>query len=456
MTVLREIKGMPKSEKALEYLERLMKHTAPMVARHGWNLRELKEFYPNQAGLLGLNMNRSVICVRLRRAGNKEHFLEWHDMLGTMVHELTHMKISAHSAEFYSLMDSLYTEVEKDEESGLIHRFDGSKDMAKGGIPASGGKILGGSSSTGVLAKPKSRKDIANERALAAERRRKEQGIMGSGIVGTSSSSPGFSRKPRFDLTTNEGRRKAMAWAAERRLSDNIACPAESQELAASDFKEGSALGEREGEQVVSVQKRAPGLSSKRSIKIVDLANGENQKRKGKPSSPSSSSSSASSGGGGHVAKKRPKIIDLTDTTPPNSQSDVPQAGSSSSSSSSSRSSSSSNSSGAATASVEEASMGAGAGEWCAGDEDPYLRWACPICTFINPEEGATTACSMCSFRRQESLPVPADHVSSSSYSSSRDPLDGARAEKEDKKQAFDPFKAQVSSGHHAWRGGGV
>ena len=35
------------------------------------------------------------------------------------------MDINKHSAEFYTKMDELYTEVENDEASGLIHRFDG-------------------------------------------------------------------------------------------------------------------------------------------------------------------------------------------------------------------------------------------------------------------------------------------------------------------------------------------
>lgn len=442
---------MPKSHEALECLERLMKHTAPVVARYGWNLRELKEFYPNQAGLLGLNMNRSVICVRLRRADNKEHFLEWHDMLGTMVHELTHMKISAHSAEFYSFMDSLYTEVEKDEESGLIHRFDGSKGMAQGaGIPATGGKVLGGGG-IGVAAKPKSRKDIANERALAAERRKKAQGIMGSGSVGTASS-PGFSRKPRFDVSTREGRRQAMAWAADRRSTDNIACPAESQELS-NDFDGGEGGGGQQ--EVVSGPKKAGSSRSGDTKRFHDLTgDSDTQKRKTENSSSSSSSSSSAPG-----ARKRPKIIDLTETTPPNSQNDAPEK-------KRGGSSTSSGSSGAGGDSVEKVRAGESGGGRergeCGADADPYSRysrWSCPICTFINPEIGATVACSMCSFRRHEDLP-PANHSSSSSSSSAAAAAaTGAgvgipRGKEEDKEDAFDPYKAQMSSGHHAWRGG--
>ena len=84
--------------------------------------------------------------VRLRSPHDKTSFLPWHDVLGTLVHELTHMKIGAHSAEFYALLDELYTEVEKDEDSGLIHSFDGSAGMALSGMPSSKGNRLGGAS----------------------------------------------------------------------------------------------------------------------------------------------------------------------------------------------------------------------------------------------------------------------------------------------------------------------
>ena len=58
----------------------------------------------------------------------QDNFREWHELLGVMVHELTHMDISKHSAEFYTKMDELYTEIENDESSGLINRFDGTNE----------------------------------------------------------------------------------------------------------------------------------------------------------------------------------------------------------------------------------------------------------------------------------------------------------------------------------------
>lgn len=221
MTNLKEIKGMPESQRAREILGRLMKHTGPSIARHKWKLVELKEFYPSQEGLLGLNMNRAIICIRLRESYNKEVFKDWHDILGTMVHELTHMDISKHSAEFYSKMDELYAEIEGDESSGLINRFDGINTNA--GIPSGPFHRLG---EVDKKRKSKSREERSHQRAEAAEKRRQAQIIMGGGVIGQEGMSK---RKPEFDLSTPAGRRRAMAWAATKRLQDNDSCPAESQ-----------------------------------------------------------------------------------------------------------------------------------------------------------------------------------------------------------------------------------
>jgi DNA-dependent metalloprotease WSS1 len=98
------IKGPPE---AAATLARLVKWTAPLVSRRGWRINVLKEFYPQNGGLLGMNVNRTTILVRLRCADNTAQFLPWNDVLGTLVHELTHMEVGAHSFEFYTLLDIL-------------------------------------------------------------------------------------------------------------------------------------------------------------------------------------------------------------------------------------------------------------------------------------------------------------------------------------------------------------
>ena len=45
---------------AKELLDRVVKATAPLIARRGWQVKVLKEFFPNNPGLLGMNVNRGA------------------------------------------------------------------------------------------------------------------------------------------------------------------------------------------------------------------------------------------------------------------------------------------------------------------------------------------------------------------------------------------------------------
>jgi len=109
-----ELKNMPKCDEAKLSLEKLTKVTHQIMTKRKWKISTLKEFYPSNKSLLGLNVNRgATVMIRLRDSNDKNIFLPWESILGTMIHELTHNSISAHSAEFYKLMDELWTEVEK-------------------------------------------------------------------------------------------------------------------------------------------------------------------------------------------------------------------------------------------------------------------------------------------------------------------------------------------------------
>jgi hypothetical protein len=55
MTVL---DALPKKDEAMALLQRLARDCAPLMNKRGWTVRHLKEFYPKQDGLLGLNVNR--------------------------------------------------------------------------------------------------------------------------------------------------------------------------------------------------------------------------------------------------------------------------------------------------------------------------------------------------------------------------------------------------------------
>ncbi|KAJ1441082.1 WLM domain-containing protein, partial [Ochromonadaceae sp. CCMP2298] len=104
---------MPNPALARELLEKLVHVTAKVVAARRWRVPVLKEFYPKNRGLLGLNVNAGqTIMIRLREAHDEFSFLPWHSVLGTLVHELTHNVVGEHSAEFYELMDKVYDEVD--------------------------------------------------------------------------------------------------------------------------------------------------------------------------------------------------------------------------------------------------------------------------------------------------------------------------------------------------------
>ena len=109
----KELTNMPHPALAKDLLERLVATTAKVVTNRKWSVKILKEFYPKNPSLLGLNVNAgSSIMIRLREARDMKVFLPWQSILGTMIHELTHNEIGEHSAEFYTLMDKVYDEVE--------------------------------------------------------------------------------------------------------------------------------------------------------------------------------------------------------------------------------------------------------------------------------------------------------------------------------------------------------
>ena len=81
----------------------------------------LLEFLPSNPNLLGLNVNKGmVIKIRLRPAhGGDQDFLDFNDLLGTMLHELVHISRSPHDAVFYKLLDELWDEYESEIDSRI-------------------------------------------------------------------------------------------------------------------------------------------------------------------------------------------------------------------------------------------------------------------------------------------------------------------------------------------------
>jgi hypothetical protein len=129
-----ELVSQPKHVEAKALLDRLAAATEGIMNSRGWKVKHLKEFYPDDPSLLGLNENKgNAIKIRLRDPKNKNLFLAWESLLGTMIHELTHNEISDHSAKFYNLVDTIYDEVTSSSTGGYSQKFFGGKSCKLGG-----------------------------------------------------------------------------------------------------------------------------------------------------------------------------------------------------------------------------------------------------------------------------------------------------------------------------------
>jgi len=101
---------------AQRYMEEMKRRAIPLLRRRGWVIGELREFYPKDPHLLGLNVNKGQkIFVRMRSPRRKHEFFPLEHVLGTLLHEMTHNEISPHNPTFYKLMNVLVDEAERDE-----------------------------------------------------------------------------------------------------------------------------------------------------------------------------------------------------------------------------------------------------------------------------------------------------------------------------------------------------
>ncbi|OMJ20203.1 DNA-dependent metalloprotease WSS1 [Smittium culicis] len=81
------------------------------MENRGWKVNKLTEFYPKDKYLLGLNINKTAeIKIRLRDHRNYDVFYTYEDLLGTLLHELTHIVRSPHDEEFYRILFKLKRE----------------------------------------------------------------------------------------------------------------------------------------------------------------------------------------------------------------------------------------------------------------------------------------------------------------------------------------------------------
>lgn len=167
-------------------------------------------------------------------------FYPFEHILGTLLHELTHMSIGPHNSQFYALLDVLWTEAEKFDynSTGLKSNF----------IPFEGKSYkLGGHAPTSSSLSANS-SDARKKAAAAALKRNSKGHILGGSRID--------SGKP----VTKESIREACAAAAERRRFDAISCGAEEP-------------SERDTEEEIPVIKSSNAINKRSSsvIEVVDL-----------------------------------------------------------------------------------------------------------------------------------------------------------------------------------------
>ena len=208
---------MPDDATARRLIQRATSQTEPIIRNHKFIVPVVKEFYPAQRNLLGLNIScgegrSEEILLRLRSPSSPSTFLPYESILHTLLHELSHNIHRNHSPAFYKLLDQLVQEFEALQASATVGgscRSGGSFEVPAAGRV--GGRHAGQELSTF---------DRRLAAAKAAEERARRQQWMPSGphrLGGIHSSSSLRALPPGM----------AAAMAAERRAEDNVWCPTE-------------------------------------------------------------------------------------------------------------------------------------------------------------------------------------------------------------------------------------
>lgn len=224
---LRHLIQQPLAEEARALLKKLSEVVYPLMIKHKWTVPLLSEFLPSNPNLLGLNVNRGQeIRIRLRHPHDIKRFLEYEDLVGTMLHELTHNVIGPHNADFYKFLDDLNDEFDTISADG--HARHGFHAFGPGGSVTSTRSaeylaFTGSGQKLGTTAPGSLNAKSMRERALAAAQRRNHlnasssstRDLKGGYVLGGSGS----------DLAKVLSPREMAIYAAhERYLRDRVWC----------------------------------------------------------------------------------------------------------------------------------------------------------------------------------------------------------------------------------------
>ncbi|KAI9794175.1 MAG: hypothetical protein M1816_006100 [Peltula sp. TS41687] len=123
------LKDKAREAEALKTLQKIASLVKPIMRQRGWRVGTLREFYPPERNLLGLNWNRGQeICLRLRYPGDERQFLPMDQVVDTMLHELSHIVHDEHDNKFHALWQQL-----RDEHEQLVGKgYTGEGFLSKG------------------------------------------------------------------------------------------------------------------------------------------------------------------------------------------------------------------------------------------------------------------------------------------------------------------------------------
>lgn len=195
VTEFQHDKSKPRESEALFMLRKIASLVKPVMRNRGWKIHRLCEFHtPN---LLGLNQrygSNIKIFLRLRHNGDSAQFLPLDQVTDTMLHELAHIVIGPHNAQFHALWNQL-----RDELTELVMKgYTGEGFLSRG-------HRLGG----GLARVPPH--EARRRAAAAAQRRQALSAGSGKRLGGT-------------PVEQNVDMREVIARAAERRLNITQGC----------------------------------------------------------------------------------------------------------------------------------------------------------------------------------------------------------------------------------------
>ncbi|KAB5595036.1 WLM domain containing protein [Ceratobasidium theobromae] len=199
--------NQPHASEALHTLKRIADLVYPIMKHHGWILPVFAEFFPDDALLLGLNIDSGAkILIRLRPARNPGTFYPIEQLVRVMLHELTHNVHGPHDEHFYLFLNKL----EDEYDALVLNGWKGSGFYAPGEKLGGRGGWSWGGAKLGEFDTDGRRKALE-----AAEARRRIEALGSGGRLGGSNSS-----------RNGKTRQELAAEAAERRRRDEQSCAA--------------------------------------------------------------------------------------------------------------------------------------------------------------------------------------------------------------------------------------